>query len=342
MKASMPQVVSNDALRSRLCTDILKGKLSHAYIIEGAAGTGKHLIAKNIAAAISCIEKDSDGIPLPCLHCINCRKIMSGISPDVIYIKREDGKAQIGVESVRMIKTDVAIMPNDLDYKVYIVEEADKMTVQAQNALLLTLEEPPEYVVFLLLCESAGLLLETIRSRAPILRTEPVKPYAMSEFLCSYEPAAARLKASSEKDFQELITASGGSVGKALGYLDPEKRAELNLYRESVRGFVNTMLGDRTGEAVTELLESMPQKREELQALLDGAGLALRDLLLLKKCESAPLCFYSDREEALGVSDLRPAGYILKIYENCLSAGDALLHNANVRLTATRLVCPGE
>ena len=102
------------------------------------------------------------------------------------------------------------------------------------------------------------------------------------------------------------------------------------------------MLGDRTGEAVTELMESMPQKREELQALLDGAGLALRDLLLLKKCESAPLCFYSDREEALGVSDLRPAGYILKIYENCLSAGDELLHNANVRLTATRLVCPGE
>ena len=200
MKASMPQVVANDALRSRLCTDILGGKLSHAYIIEGPEGTGKHLIARNIAAALSCICKNEDAIPLPCLHCINCRKIMSGISPDVIYIKREEGKAQIGVESVRLVKSDVAIMPNDLDYKVYIIEEADKMTVQAQNALLLTLEEPPEYVVFLLLCESADLLLETVRSRAPVLRTEPVKPDAMAEFLCSSEQAAARLRAASEKE----------------------------------------------------------------------------------------------------------------------------------------------
>lgn len=338
----MPQVVSNDALRSRLCTDILKGKLSHAYIIEGTAGTGKHLIAKNIAAALSCLCKDSDGISLPCLHCINCRKIMNGISPDVIFIKREEGKAQIGVESVRMIRSDVAIMPNDLDYKIYIIEEADKMTSQAQNALLLTLEEPPEYVVFLLLCESAELLLETVRSRAPILRTEPVKSAEMAEFLCSTESAAARLRASSEKEFFELIAASGGSVGKALSYLDPEKRAELNAYRESVKTFVNTVLGSRSGESLTELTSSLPQKREELSELIGGVMLALRDILLLKRSEDAPLCFYSDREEALTVSELRSAGYILKLYENCLSADDALARNANVKLTASRLVSSGD
>lgn len=338
----MPQVVSNDALRSRLCTDILGGKLSHAYIIEGPEGTGKHLIARNIAAALSCLCKNEDAIPLPCLRCINCRKIMGGISPDVIYIKREEGKAQIGVEAVRLVKSDIAIMPNDLDYKVYIIEEADKMTVQAQNALLLTLEEPPEYVVFLLLCESADLLLETVRSRAPILRTEPAKPDAMAEFLCTSEQAATRLRAASEKEFREIISASGGSVGKALSYLEPEKRALLNAYRASVRAFVSTLLGKRSGEELTELALFLPQKREELSELIDGAVLALRDLLLLKRSENAPLCFYSDREEALAISEMRSAGYILKIYENCLSADDALARNANVRLTAMRLVSSGE
>lgn len=338
----MPQVVSNDALRSRLCADILNGKLSHAYIIEGAEGTGKHLIAKNTAAALSCLCKDSNGIPLPCLNCINCRKVMNGISPDVISIKREEGKTQIGVETVRFIRSDAVLMPNDLDCKIYIIEEADKMTVQAQNALLLTLEEPPEYVVFLLLCESAELLLETVRSRAPILRTEPVKPADMAEFLCSSEPAAARLRIASEKEFSELIAAAGGSIGKALRYLDPENRAELNRYRDSVKFFVSTVLGSRSEESLTELTVSMPQKREELSELVEGVMLALRDLLLLKRSEDAPLCFYSDRDEALAASELRSAGYILKIYENCLSAGDALARNANVRLTASRLVSSGD
>lgn len=76
------------------------------------------------------------------------RKIFAGISPDVITVTREDGKASIGIDTIRDLRTDVHVMPNELDSKIYIIEDADTMTAQAQNALLLTLEEPPAYLGF--------------------------------------------------------------------------------------------------------------------------------------------------------------------------------------------------
>ena len=182
MKPVFSDVVGNTALCQRISSDILLQNLSHAYILEGAKGSGKHMLAWRIAAALACDKKEDANAPLPCMSCPSCHKLLGGNSPDVIFVNRGD-KATLGVDAIRELKRDIWIAPNDLSAKIYIIEDAHTMTEQAQNALLLTLEEPPSYALFLLLTENAASLLETIRSRAPTLRTEPIEPDEIDKYL---------------------------------------------------------------------------------------------------------------------------------------------------------------
>ena len=166
MREYLSCVAGNEALRARLGGELARGAISHAYIVEGEAGCGKHTLARAIALAMACEQREGEG-PFPCMSCPSCRKILAGNSPDVITVSREEDKVTMGVDVIRALREDVPLYPNDLDIKLYIIEDAHTMTTQAQNALLLTLEEPPPFVMFLLLTERADALLETIRSRAP-------------------------------------------------------------------------------------------------------------------------------------------------------------------------------
>ena len=139
MKPFFSTFTGNEPLLTELGEEIVADRLGHAYILEGPAGTGKHTLALQIAASLACERKREDGVPLPCLQCPSCRKILSGHSPDVILIGRED-KATIGVETVREMRASAFMAPNELDDKIYIFEDAQTMTAQAQNALLLILE----------------------------------------------------------------------------------------------------------------------------------------------------------------------------------------------------------
>ena len=334
-KPAFPDIRGNDSLRRLLCDDIRTGRLSHAYILEGPRGSGKHTLALRIAAALACEKRETDGVPLPCMDCPACRKILSGNSPDVIWVNRGD-KATFGVESIRGLHTDILIAPNELDTKVYILEDAHLLTVQAQNAFLLTLEEPPPYVLFLLLAENALALLETIRSRAPVRRMELLSPEDIAAVLTARYPEAGSLRKSAPDDFSEIIAAAGGCAGQAIDLLDPGKRAPVLADRETVRRFVTLAAGGKSGD-VLALLGSLGQKRDELTVRLNLCLLALRDLLLLKKTEAAPLCFFADREEALRLSGSFPARTLLRLCDAVDAAVDRLRANGNVRLILTTL-----
>ena len=336
MKPAFTDVVGNDALRLRLRDDLLSGKLSHAYILEGADGSGKHMLAMRIAAALSCEERDDPSKPIPCLTCPSCRKILGGNSPDVITVSRED-KATLGVEAIREIRRDVYVAPNDISAKIYIIEDSHLLTVQAQNALLLTLEEPPTYVLFLLLCRSATPLLETIRSRAPTLRTEPLSPDCIGEHLCHVNTEAAMLKQSAPSDFSEILVAANGSIGKALSLLDAKSRKPIIARRDIARSFVRLVTSRRNGAETMRFLNGLGQKREELTEQLGTILFCLRDLLLLKQTENAPLCFFADREEALSLAYSFTTPELLALCDKISLACDSLRKNANVRLTLTSL-----
>lgn len=337
MKPAFTDVVGNDALRLRLRDDLLSGKLSHAYILEGADGSGKHMLAMRIAAALACEERDDPSKPLPCLTCPSCRKILGGNSPDVITVSRED-KATLGVEAIREIRRDVYVAPNDISAKIYMIEDAHLLTVQAQNALLLTLEEPPAYVLFLLLCRSATPLLETIRSRAPTLRTEPLSPDRIAEHLCRVSTEAAMLKQTAPSEFSEISVAANGSIGKALSLLDAKSRKPIIARRDMARSFVRLVTSRRNGAETMRFLNGLGQKRDELTEQFSTILFCLRDLLLLKQTETAPLCFFADREEALSLAYEFTTPELLSLCDKVSHACDSLRKNANVRLTLTSLV----
>ncbi len=336
MKPAFPELIGNENLRRLLGDDIRTGRLSHAYIFEGPRGSGKHTLALQIAAALACENRGTDNIPLPCGTCPACRKILEGKSPDVIYVNRGE-KATFGVEPIRALHADVCVAPNELDTKLYILEDAQLLTPQAQNAFLLTLEEPPPYVLFLLLTENALALLETIRSRAPVRRMELLTAEQVARALTRRCPEAAALKRSSPEEFAELIAAAGGCVGPAIELSDPKKRAPVLADRAQVRRFLSLAGTGKNGTEAIALLGSLGQKRDELTACMNLCLLALRDLLLLKKTEAAPLCFFADREEALALSCRFPMQGLLRLCGAAENAIDRLRANGNVRLILTLL-----
>ncbi len=141
-------------------------RLSHAYILASPNRAECLNLAGQIAAAAVC-QREEDA---PCGQCRACRKAQNGIHPDILHVQREVGskgelKGFLTVDRIREMTADAYVLPNEAARKVYILDEADKMNPQAQNALLKTLEEPPAGVIFLLCVESAGLLLPTVRSR---------------------------------------------------------------------------------------------------------------------------------------------------------------------------------
>ncbi|MBQ8345389.1 MAG: hypothetical protein IJY42_03885 [Clostridia bacterium] len=337
MKQAMPQLSGNHALKARLCRDILASSLAHALILEGPKGTGKHTLAHLCAAALVCEHKEDSHTDLPCGACISCRKVLEGKSPDLITVGRED-KATIGVDSIRFLREDVRILPNDSDHKVYIIEDADRMTEHAQNALLLTLEEPPAFVHFFLLCENANLLLETIRSRAPILRTEPLTMDEVDRYLAANDPRAAQMKLASPEEYAELLIACRNGIGRAMELLEPKVFAPIRENRALVAEFTEAAIGHKGAAQILPLLSRFSTKRESLRDQLALLSDAIRDLVLLKKSEQAPLIFYGDRMKAIELCDAASMGFLLTMEQSVQRASEENARNGNVRLLLTKLV----
>lgn len=336
MKDAFPCLIGSERLRGRLRDDICGGRFSHAYILDGAQGCGKHTLALQIAAALSCEKKLDDAAPLPCGVCPSCRKILSGNSPDVIYISRGEN-ATLGVDAIRLMHSDVMIAPHEAATKIYVIEEAHLLTVPAQNAFLLTLEEPPAYVGFLLLCETTAPILETVRSRAPTLRLETVASDRIGAHLRQTDPAANALFLQSPEEFAELLIASNGSIGTAKRLLDPKERKPMLDRRRVAKEFVQLCVDHRSSSAVIKFFKSLEQKRNELIDQLNTVLLCLRDLIVCKQSETTSLCFFPNREEAFDYSYRFSAPELFRLYGCVEEAVGRLVSNANVHLTLTTL-----
>ena len=283
-----PDLIGNDKLKRTLSSDIALGRNAHAYILDGPAGSGKHTAARLICAAAACEHRSDDGYPLPCGQCPSCHKILSGISVDVLTVSNGD-KATIGVDPIRAVKSSLYITPNDGDRKFYIIENAHLMTVQAQNALLLSLEEPPPYVMFLLLCEDSSALLETVKSRAPTLRMEAFPPEFTEKYLVEKHPKA---------EHEKIVYAahlSAGSLGAADELLTHGEGA-LKLCK-SAGELARVLLSPRKSEGMA-FIQTMPKERADVCRVLSLAKLALRDAIASKK--GGELLFYSKSD---GVPD---------------------------------------
>lgn len=163
-----------------LTNSLEKGRISHAYLLQGERGTGKERIALVMAMSLFCENKQ--GIE-PCNTCNNCKRILSGNHPDVHWIEPEG--LSISKEQVRHLQKEFAFSGMESNQKVYVIKHADRMTVNAANSLLKFLEEPSKQTTAMMLTENSGSILPTIRSRCQVIDLKPLNPLQFQKQLIS-------------------------------------------------------------------------------------------------------------------------------------------------------------
>lgn len=276
------EVIGQEHITGHLQSAIRAGKVSHAYLLQGEAGSGKKTLARIFAAALQCEEQGIE----PCGRCQSCRQAMSGNHPDIRTITHE--KAAIGVDDIRLqLNQDIMIKPYSRPYKVYLIEDAETMTEQAQNAMLKTIEEPPEYAVILLLTVNAKRLLPTVLSRCTQLSLRPVPKTAIRRLLCEnygIAPHMAELAA----DFAD------GVPGRAIGYAASESFV---VKKDEVLRVLRRM-PEATAEELYRTAKDWAGRKAELPELLAMMNLWFRDVLVVKAAgEKGGILFREEQNE---------------------------------------------
>ncbi len=273
------QIIGHESIIQHLQNAIRSGKVSHAYIFHGEAGMGKKLLADAFACALQCEE----GGAAACGRCKSCMQAASGNHPDIIRVTHE--KASIGVDDIRLqINGDIQIKPYSSPYKIYIIEDGDKLTEAAQNALLKTMEEPPEYAVLLLLVSNITVLLPTILSRCVQLNLKPVDKAAIKEFLMLRHQIP---------DYKAEMAAafSSGNVGKAIKYAtsgDFEKMKEDVLH-------ILKYIDEMELHEIISGLKVLTANKPVIEDYIDLMMLWYRDVVMYKATMDPDLLLY--REE---------------------------------------------
>ena len=201
-------LLGNDRLKDNLTSSLAKGRISHFYLISGPQGSGKHTLARLLAAAIHCSGAGSK----PCMQCSACRKVLSGNHPDYITIDDPEKKT-VPVDLIRQARADIYVRPNEARKKIYLFPRAQDMGIPGQNALLKVLEEPPAYGVFILLTDNPEKLLPTVRSRCTELTLTALPQPLLRQHLKAAFPQAA------SEDLDAAIARSGGYLGQAKDLL---------------------------------------------------------------------------------------------------------------------------
>jgi DNA polymerase-3 subunit delta' len=265
--ADFNDIVGQEQIKEHLMNALAAGKVSHAYILNGEKSSGKEFIARVFAMALQC-EKGGNN---PCQECHSCRQALSYNQPDIIYVSHEKPNT-ISVDDIRaQVNNDVAIKPYSSPHKVYIINEAEKMTPQAQNAILKTLEEPPEYAVIMLLTTNVNALLPTILSRCVVLNMKPVSDDKVREFLMK-EMQIPDYKA------EVCVAFARGNIGKAKALASSEDFEHVKSEALSLLKYIQDM---EIYEIVTAI-KKINDYKLDISDYLDIISIWYRDVLLFK------------------------------------------------------------
>ena len=259
---------------------VQQNKVSHAYILNGQRGSGKKMLAKLFAMTLQCESGKSE----PCGECRSCIQANSENQPDIITVKHEK-PTSISVDDVRtQVNGDIMIKPYSSPYKVYIIPEADLMTVQAQHAILKTIEEPPEYAVIFLLTENADSLLATIRSRCVILKLRNIKDKLVKKYL---------MEQMQIPDYQADLCAAfaQGNIGRAIMLAKSEHFNEIKEEAIQLLKYIDEM---ELSEIVSAIKEINKYKLE-VTDYLDIITIWYRDVLLYKATKDVGGLVFGDQ-----------------------------------------------
>lgn len=282
--ADFRDIIGQEQIKEHLQNALAMKKISHAYIINGEKASGKEFIADIFAMTLQCEKGEKE----PCQSCHSCKQALSGNQPDIIKVTHEKPNT-IGVDDVRtQINSDVAIKPYSSPYKIYIMNEAEKMTVQAQNALLKTLEEPPEYAVILLLVTNLNTLLPTILSRCVVLNMKPVSDEKVRRFL---------METMELPDYKAdvCVAFARGNIGKAKALAVSEDFENVKNEALSLVKYIQ----DMELHEVIAAIKKITEYKLEVNDYFDLLAIWYRDALLFKATNDANHLIFREELSAL-------------------------------------------
>lgn len=277
---SFKDVVGHKDIIKYIRNAVQEDKVSHAYILNGERGSGKKMLANLFATTLLCEE----GGPDPCNICHSCRQAESGNHPDIIRVTHEKPNS-ISVDDIRkQVNNDILIKPYQGPFKVYIIAEADLMTPQAQNALLKTIEEPPEYAVIFLLTENAETLLPTITSRCVMLKLRNIKDTLIKKYL---------METLEVPDYKaDMCTAfAQGNMGRAILLANSDHFNEIREDAVQLLKYINEMELSEIVKAIKRIVNY----KLEINDYLDIIMIWYRDVLLYKATKDMDKVVFKDQ-----------------------------------------------
>lgn len=256
-----PVIAGNAQLRTDLQLMRRQNHLPHALLLHGERGCGKKTLAKWFSMLVLC----EDSANAPCGCCKNCRLIAEDAHPDVLTAEHSGKRMGFSVETVRAVRREAGILPNNGDMRIFLFTDADGMSIQAQNALLKSVEEPPAHACFVFTAETLGSILPTLLSRMTVKAVFPV-----SESECV--AALTRLSYSAE-EIQAAVSRFGGNIGKCIGYLGDEMQRQA----AETASELTKALADGNEYALLRLLTAAASDKDRLQRTLELFDMQIRD-----------------------------------------------------------------
>lgn len=272
-------VLGHEQTSAHMKSAIAANKVSHAYLLAGEKGSGKKLLAGIFARTLQCEAHGTE----PCGKCHSCIQAESGNQPDIIYVTHEK-PGSISVDDIRgQVNGDIQIKPYSSPYKIYIIDEAEKLTQQAQNALLKTIEEPPAYAIIMLLTANEGMLLPTIKSRCVTLTMKPVPLPLIRQYL---------MEELQIPDYRADICAafSQGNVGKARRLATSDSFGEMLEHALHMVKYISEM----EPSDLVEDLKKINTYKMDIQDYLDLLMVWYRDVLMFKATRDADSLVFSN------------------------------------------------
>ena len=286
--AELNEILGNERIKEHFITAVHHKKISHAYIMEGDKGSGKKMLAEAFSKILQCEGRETTGLVESCGKCESCIQMEYHDHPDVIWVSHEKPNV-ISVGEIReQIVNTVEIMPYKGPYKIYIVDEAEKMNAAAQNAILKTIEEPPEYAVILFLTNTLDVLLQTVRSRCIIMNLRSVDTKLIQQYL---------MQKYQLPDYQARVCAAyaQGNVGKAIMMATSEHFREMQDFLLRLLKRVD----DMEVYEIVAAIHDMTTYKMDIRDLIDLMMVWYRDVLILKATEDINQLVYQDEHKYL-------------------------------------------